>query len=48
MFRLTRTYSVASFLGIAISYFLDYPTGASVVCAFGAVLGFIALVRMLK
>ena len=29
---------VASLAGIAVSYFLDFPTGASVVCAFGALL----------
>ena len=29
---------VVSAIGMAISYFLDFPTGASVVCAFGVTL----------
>ena len=28
----------ASVLGMAVSYFLDFPTGASVVCTFGLIL----------
>ena len=35
----------ASVLGMAVSYFLDFPTGASVVCVFGAILIFLGFVR---
>jgi len=37
---------VTSFLGIAASYFFDLPTGATVVCTFGAVLAVIALAKI--
>ena len=40
--------TVSSVLGIAVSYFLDFPTGASIVCSFGAILAALALIRMLK
>lgn len=36
---------VASLLGMTVSYVWDFPTGASVVCAFGAVLAALALLR---
>lgn len=36
---------LASSLGMIISYYLDFPTGASVVCAFGVILVLLALVR---
>jgi zinc/manganese transport system permease protein len=39
--------SFVSLLGMAASYYLDFPTGASVVCVFGAVLVSLALVRAL-
>lgn len=35
----------ASVLGMAVSYFLDFPTGASVVCVFGALLAALAAVK---
>ncbi len=35
----------ASVLGLAASYFLDFPTGASVVCAFGLLLLLLGLVK---
>jgi zinc/manganese transport system permease protein len=38
---------IASILGMAASYFLDFPTGASVVCVFGSILVSLALVRAL-
>jgi zinc/manganese transport system permease protein len=37
----------ASLLGMAVSYFLDFPTGASVVCAFGGILVTLGVVRSL-
>lgn len=37
--------SAASFLGVAISYFYDLPTGATTVCAFGAVLIVLSLLK---
>lgn len=36
---------VTSALGMAVSYYFDYPTGASVVCVFGAVLLILSLVK---
>jgi zinc/manganese transport system permease protein len=39
--------SFVSLLGMAASYYLDFPTGASVVCVFGCILVFLALVRAL-
>ncbi len=36
---------LASILGMAVSYYLDFPTGASVVCAFGVILIGVALIR---
>jgi zinc/manganese transport system permease protein len=38
----------ASCIGIALSYFADYPTGASIICSFGAMLIVLALVRRLR
>ncbi len=38
---------VTSFIGIALSYFFDLPTGATIVCAFGAVLLISAWVKRL-
>ncbi len=35
----------ASILGMAVSYYLDFPTGASVVCVFGGILVFSALIK---
>jgi len=35
----------ASVIGMAVSYFLDLPTGASVVCVFGLILIFLALFK---
>lgn len=37
--------TVTSLLGMAVSYFGDLPTGAAVVCSFGAVLTVLALCR---
>ena len=37
----------ASFLGIAISYYGDLPTGAAVVCTFGALLGILGVAKTL-
>ena len=37
--------SVTSFLGVLISYYFDLPTGAAVVCTFGAVLVFLSFAR---
>ena len=37
--------SFVSLLGMAASYYLDFPTGASVVCVFGAVLVLLALAK---
>jgi zinc/manganese transport system permease protein len=39
--------TVASILGIVLSYFLDLPTGATVVCIFGGLLVFLTAVRSL-
>ncbi len=36
---------IASILGMAVSYYLDFPTGASVVCVFGSLLMVMALIR---
>jgi zinc/manganese transport system permease protein len=36
----------ASVFGMALSYFLDLPTGASVVCAFGGILILMALLQV--
>ena len=38
---------IVSALGMAISYFLDFPTGASVVCAFGVTLVILVLAKRL-
>ncbi len=38
---------LASALGMAASYYLDFPTGASVVCVFGAILGVFSLIRFI-
>ncbi len=35
----------ASALGMAVSYYFDLPTGASVVCAFGSILVVLAMIR---
>ncbi len=35
----------ASVLGMAVSYYLDFPTGASVVCAFGGILVGLCVIR---
>ncbi len=46
--RLTIGWTVgflASVLGMAVSYFLDFPTGASVVCTFGLLLIALAIIR---
>jgi zinc/manganese transport system permease protein len=40
--------SAASFLGMAVSYFYDFPTGASVVCIFGAMLLVLFFLRTLR
>lgn len=37
--------AVFSMIGLAASYFMDLPTGASIVCSFGLGLGFISLFR---
>ena len=39
--------SVTSLVGITLSYFFDLPTGAAVVCSFGAVLLILSAVRRL-
>jgi len=39
---------LASVIGMAFSYFLDFPTGASVVCVFGFLLLFLGAFRALK
>ena len=36
---------LASVLGMAVSYYWDFPTGASVVCVFGVILLFLGLVK---
>lgn len=36
---------LASILGLAVSYYMDLPTGASIVCTFGLILIIIALVK---
>lgn len=36
---------LASLIGIGMSYYFDLPTGATVVCVFGAILIFVALVK---
>lgn len=33
----------ASVIGMVVSYYMDFPTGASVVCVFGVILAFLAL-----
>jgi zinc/manganese transport system permease protein len=38
---------LASILGMAISYYLDFPTGASVVCTFGGILIVLSLIRFI-
>lgn len=38
----------ASFAGMAVSYFLDYPTGASVVCVFGVTLALVGVLKGLR
>jgi len=38
---------LASILGMAISYYLDFPTGASVVCAFGLILLALTIIKKL-
>jgi len=40
--------AVVSALGILASFQLDLPTGATIVCTFGVVLLFLAIVRLLK
>jgi zinc/manganese transport system permease protein len=48
--RLTLGWSIgflASVLGMAISYHLDFPTGASVVCTFGLILAVLAFAKKL-
>lgn len=42
------TGSAASFLGIFLSYSLDLPTGATTVCAFGIVLIFLVLLKLIS
>ena len=37
----------ASVLGMALSYYLDFPTGASVVCVFGLILVVLAVIKRL-
>jgi zinc/manganese transport system permease protein len=39
---------IASILGMAVSYYFDFPTGASVVCVFGAILILITIVKKLR
>ena len=36
---------VASLMGMGTSYYLDFPTGASVVCVFGFILFFLTCVK---
>lgn len=36
---------LASILGMTVSYYLDFPTGASVVCMFGAILIFLSVLK---
>ncbi len=38
---------LTSFAGIAFSYFLDLPTGATIVCAFGGMLALAAAIKKL-
>jgi ABC-type Mn2+/Zn2+ transport system permease subunit len=38
---------LTSILGMAVSYYLDFPTGASVVCVFGFILLVLAFIRFL-
>ncbi len=38
---------IASVLGMALSYYFDYPTGASVVCVFGSLLAVLAVIKAL-
>lgn len=38
---------LASILGMMVSYYFDYPTGASVVCVFGSILLLLALLKYL-
>ncbi len=35
----------ASVIGMAVSYYMDFPTGASVVCVFGAILVVLAFIK---
>ena len=42
------TGSLVSIVGMAASYYLDFPTGASVVCVFGAVLILLASIKVLE
>ncbi len=37
-----------SLIGVSLSYFLDLPTGAAIVCAFGAVLLVLGLIKKLR
>ncbi len=39
---------IASILGMAVSYYLDFPTGASVVCVFGILLLFSAGMKQIR
>jgi len=39
---------IASVLGMAVSYYLDFPTGASVVATFGAVLILLSIFRVIR
>ena len=39
---------VGSLMGIALSYFLDLPTGATVVCSFGVILVLLSVFRRFK
>lgn len=38
---------IASVIGIALSYYFDLPTGASIICSFGAALGVLSLTKTL-
>ncbi len=40
--------ATASFLGIFLSYFFDLPTGATIVCTFGGLLLFLALIKFVN
>jgi len=40
--------TLVSFLGITLSYFLDFPTGATIICVFGAMLVVLAIIKNIK